>query len=369
MAVRRTVLEVDITSDSTDAIREFDDVADAADRMGTAVDRASTVSSSAGGGLDSAADSADNLASKSSQATGGLGALAAGFELVGAEKYAIGLQSAAMATDFFSGVGDIGNLVLQSTAIQTAKNTVLKAKDVVVTGAQTVATKTLTIAQKALNLAMRANPIGLAVTAGLALAALFVTLYKRNETFRNGVNKAFSFIKGVFSASVGPLVDLARWIGDRIPGAASRMKDLVVGYFKLITLPQRTVINLARDLIGWFADRIPGAAEAMKKAVVGFVQDMITPFETLLDWVNDVKDAIGDLISSIADIDLPDIDIPGLGLLASGTDPGGRGVQVAQVTVQGAVDPYGTARTIRDVLSAEQFAVGRVQFGVGSVAP
>ena len=54
---------------------------------------------------------------------------------------------------------------------------------------------TLTLAQKAFNLALKANPIGIAVTAVIALGVAFYELYKHNKKFRdfiNGIAKAIS---------------------------------------------------------------------------------------------------------------------------------------------------------------------------------
>jgi phage-related tail protein/murein DD-endopeptidase MepM/ murein hydrolase activator NlpD/SLT domain-containing protein len=54
---------------------------------------------------------------------------------------------------------------------------------------------TLTLAQKAFNLVLKANPIGIAVTAVVALGAAFYELYKHNKKFRkfiNGIAKAIS---------------------------------------------------------------------------------------------------------------------------------------------------------------------------------
>lgn len=58
------------------------------------------------------AHSTDELDTASSKATSSLGALSSGFELIGANGAAQGLQSAALATDFFSGVGEGATLVL-----------------------------------------------------------------------------------------------------------------------------------------------------------------------------------------------------------------------------------------------------------------
>ncbi|MFE9497263.1 phage tail tape measure protein [Streptomyces collinus] len=59
----------------------------------------------------------------------------------------------------------------------------------------TAATKAWAFAQRLLNAAMRMNPIGLVITALLALGAIFTVLYKKNETFRNLVNTVWAAIK------------------------------------------------------------------------------------------------------------------------------------------------------------------------------
>lgn len=52
-----------------------------------------------------------------------------------------------------------------------------------------------TIATTAFNVAMRANPIGIVVTALVALGAALVVAYKKSETFRNIVNKVWDIAK------------------------------------------------------------------------------------------------------------------------------------------------------------------------------
>jgi hypothetical protein len=57
-------------------------------------------------------------------------------------------------------------------------------------------------AQAALNFVMSANPIGLVVIAIAALVAAFVVAYKKSETFREAVDRMFSFIKDAVAGSV-----------------------------------------------------------------------------------------------------------------------------------------------------------------------
>lgn len=61
--------------------------------------------------------------------------------------------------------------------------------------AAAAATRAMAIAQRLLNLAMMMNPIGLVVAAIIGLVAILVILYKRNETVRNAINRAWAAIK------------------------------------------------------------------------------------------------------------------------------------------------------------------------------
>jgi hypothetical protein len=74
-------------------------------------------------------------------------------------------------------------------------------------------------AQMALNFVMSANPIGLVVIAVAALVAALILAYKKSETFREGVQAMFGFIKTAVGASV-----------DLIKGYL----DFVMGFYKSI---------------------------------------------------------------------------------------------------------------------------------------
>ena len=73
--------------------------------------------------------------------------------------------------------------------------------------ARTAWTTAGTVAQNLLNTAMKMNPIGLVVTAVALLAAGFVSLYNRSETFRLIVGKVWDALKA-FGAAVGPILSV-----------------------------------------------------------------------------------------------------------------------------------------------------------------
>lgn len=93
----------------------------------------------------------------------------------------------------------------------------------------TTASKGATIAyrnaQLALNLAMMANPIGLVVAAIVALVAVFVIAYKKSETFRAIVDKAWAGIKAATVAVWNFLKDLTLKVWNAIKDAATKAVD------------------------------------------------------------------------------------------------------------------------------------------------
>lgn len=101
-------------------------------------------------------------------------------------------------------LGKLTLAILKNSA-QLTKNGLMwlgtKAKMLAFKGAQlavTGATKAMTLAQKGLNLVMSMNPIGIVITALVALGAVFVTLYNKCDWFRNGVNAVWSKVKSIF---------------------------------------------------------------------------------------------------------------------------------------------------------------------------
>lgn len=104
----------------------------------------------------------------------------------------------------------------------------------------------------ALNAVMAANPVGIVIVAIAGLVAALVTLYNKNETFRNFVNTAWAQIKEVISGVVNALVT---FFTVTIPGAI----DSVVAWFQTlvdsisnfftVVIPEK--IN---ELVQWFTE-------------------------------------------------------------------------------------------------------------------
>lgn len=345
------VLEIESRFDGDKAAQGFEDIGRSAQDMARTVDSATSKADSAASRLDRVGESADNLDSKSAQATGSLGALSSGFELVGLEKYAMGLQSAAMATDFFAGVGEGLNLITQLSIVQRARDAAMAVRQAVANRAAAAATRVQAVAQRLLNIAMRANPIGLVITAVLLLVGLLIALYRRNERVRTIINA----VGRAGRAALGWVVDKARelvgWIGNRIPGGFSTVKRAAELYIRLATLPMRTLIGVIERVVGWLRDRLPGAFRGVRDTASRIAEPLLRPFRSLLDFIDRIIDAI-------ARIDFPSppkwLDrIPGLGRTVAGA---GGGPVAATVVVQGIVSD----RLVRDIEVAQANALRRV---------
>lgn len=133
-------------------------------------------------------------------------------------------------------------------------NTAAMIANRVATIAGTVASKAMTAAQWLLNAALRANPIGLVITALVALGAGLVLAYKKSETFRNIVNGAWNAVKttvstvaSFFSNTVWPIFrNVLGWIG-------GKAKSLYEGFIR----PQfQAVQRIVHGVATFFRDRV-----------------------------------------------------------------------------------------------------------------
>lgn len=362
MSTRTAALALEVTSDVTRATAGLADVSTAAGRAGDDVAQMGRDAQEAARKLTVTADSADELGGKAGKATGALGALSSGFELVGAEKYAGALQGAAMATDFFSGVGDSLNLVMQSTILTNLRAKAATVASTAATIAATVATTAQTAAQWALNVAMNANPVALIVIGVVALVAALVLAYKKSETFRNIVDAIGRAGKAAIGFVVEKVVELVGWVRDRLPGAFNTAKAIITTAVAVYTLPIRTLIGVVRDLIGWVRDKLPGAFQTLKDKAGQIGDTLLKPFQSLWDLIQNIIDLI-------KKIKLPSLPERGGGIpFIPGIRTTGDGVTVASstpstvvnITVTGAVDPVASARQIRDLLRGEARRTGVV---------
>ena len=134
------------------------------------------------------------------------------------------------------------------------------------------------IAWMLLTIAFSANPIGVIVVAIIALVAAFVILYKKNEAFRELVQKVWQAIKD----AVGVVIDwLVEWLPKAWNGFTEALSavweaikivwDLIVAGVKLYI---STVITVIKTVWNWLKDGLQLAwngAKAIFDIIIGFV--------------------------------------------------------------------------------------------------
>jgi hypothetical protein len=212
--------------------------------------------------------------------------------------------------------------VLGLVGAVAAINGVMKAYTAI-TAAWAAVTKAAAAAQRLLNLAMRANPIGLIITAVIALVALLVVLYKKNENVRRIIQAVGRFGAQAIGWIVSKVTELVRWVGERAVGAWNTLKPVVLTVLKIVTAPTRFWLNLILDVVKWVKDKLPAAFNAAKSVVVNAVNAMLAPFRLL-------KDLIDKILGAISKIKLPDLPDVGGGVPFI---PGIRAVAGAGVTI------------------------------------
>jgi phage-related protein len=394
---RSAELVIDIITDATKAVTGADDAARAVDKVGAAAAGAARDVDKAQNKMAALGDSADNLDSKAAQATGALGALSSGFELVGLQQYADGLNQAAMATDFLAGVGEGLNLVTNLSAVAWMKERAAKI-------ASAAASKASAAAQWLLNAAMSANPIGLVVIAVIALIAVIVLLWKKSETFRSIVLGVWAAIKtaaagviewlrtawrsvfAALSAAVRVMGAVFRTIWAAIKTAAATVVSSVraiwaglFNYLRLGVAGARIAITAAFNAVRTVATTIANAVKsawttvfnALKSAVGSVGSALSGPFHTVERAIDAVISAVRSLIDWFSRIHVPKISIPSIpgfnSTAAAATSPtiGTRTTATTRaarpgvtIVVQGALDPDATARQIRRILTAHDRRMG-----------
>lgn len=130
--------------------------------------------------------------------------------------------------------------------------------------------KLATLAQKAFNLATKANPLGLVITALIALGVAFYELYKHNKKFKkfvdDCVDDAADFFKGI-----------GKWFGQAWK-AVSRFFSNVMNFVKKDW--KEILLFIVNPFAGAFAliykhnDKFRKAVDQLVKDVVNFVKGM-----------------------------------------------------------------------------------------------
>lgn len=169
----------------------------------------------------------------------------------------------------------------------------------------TGATKAYAAAQWLLNAAMRANPLGIVITALVAIAAAIVVAYKNSETFRRIVDASFkavlsvvttvwNWIKGnwplllaILTGPIGIAVTLIIKNFDKIKPVVNAVKAVIGTVADIVTSVKNTVGQAVTSIIGnW--DKVKAPVNAVKTAI-----------QAVDAAVDAVKIVIGNAVTSI----------------------------------------------------------------------
>ena len=286
------------------------------------------------------------------------------------------LKGAQFAQEHTTAIKALVGIVAALAAGILAANAAIKAYEAIQVAVK-AATAAWTAAQWLLNTALDANPIGAVVIAITALGAALVVAYNKSETFRNIVDGALNAVKGAvnalnnaFDALKGAAIAAFNWIQDNWKLALFAFGPIGAAVY-VISENFDKVKNAAQaawNLISGFG---AGGLVTIKNVVwqiVGAFNHVVSAIESAIGAVRSLIDAVGDLLGWIGRIHFPHIPhIPGVNMAAMAAPAvAGRSTRLAApsgvtINVYGAVDPEGTARTIRRLLSASDRRTGRAK--------
>lgn len=157
--------------------------------------------------------------------------------------------------------------------------------------------KVLKPAIAALNAVMLANPIILIITLIAGLIAALVTLYKKNETFRNFVDETWASIKNVVSTVVNALVT---FFTETIPNALQSAIDWVKNFaHNIATFFTETIPEKISQLFDWFT-RIPeNIGYALGYALGTIARWIVDAWNSIEEGVPKIIESIGKFFSEL----------------------------------------------------------------------
>ncbi len=157
----------------------------------------------------------------------------------------------------------------------------LYAKDAVVKGISTAATWAQTAAMTAFNAVMSANPIALVVIAIVALVAAIVVAYKKSETFRAIVAKAFETIKNVAGMVLPAIAEFFKKAWAEIQSVWNTVKP----YFQQIWDVIKQVFSAVSSVLGKFFRQAWEVIQNIWQAVQPFFQSLWNTIEAIFKVV------------------------------------------------------------------------------------
>jgi hypothetical protein len=145
--------------------------------------------------------------------------------------------------------------------------------------------KNMLVVMKALKVAMLANPVTIWIAAIAALAAAFLILYRRNETFRNAVQRVWSFIK----TTVIPIAkDVARQVLERFGQIVDFVKEVwpdiqeAIGHAMAVI---SAVVTTTTDVVLALWDRFGSLIMERVRIVFDYARNTVTNVLTIIQGI------------------------------------------------------------------------------------
>jgi TP901 family phage tail tape measure protein len=184
--------------------------------------------------------------------------------------------------------------IVRQTAVwvaHTAATVAHRAASIAVAAAQ----KAQAAGQWLLNAAMTANPIGLVIAAIAAMVAIFVIAYKKSETFRKVVTKAWEAIKRATRAVFDWIVGFLKKWGPRIlialTGPLGIVVALVIKNWQKIKDGAVSAFNAVVEYVRGIPGRIASAVGGGAKVLYSFGADMLRGvwkgMSSIAGWLKD----------------------------------------------------------------------------------
>jgi hypothetical protein len=197
--------------------------------------------------------------------------------------------------------------------------------------------------QWALNAAMLANPVGLIIVAVIALIAIFVLLWRRFPIIGETISKVWAKIKDATKSAFDFIAKVVRAAWDVLKALFKATPiGLVITHLDDLKAAFKTVTEAIVRSFEWAWDKISAIIDKIKSGfgAVGDFLGGLNPFA-----------ASASASSGVAAAGVPSL------FAGSGRKAGGGGS--VNITIQGAVDPEGTARQIQRLLYRHDTRQGR----------
>lgn len=179
--------------------------------------------------------------------------------------------------------------------------------------AYAAASKVAAAGQWLVNAALSANPIGLVIAAIVALVAIFVVLWKKNETFRRIVTATWEaiktaakavwgFLKGYFQTMFAVYKAIFQKAFSVIKAVVTTVFNFLKGYFKTVFTVYKTIFVTAWNVIKTVVSTVFGKVKDVVQTVLQNVKGVIqTVMGTIKGVWRTVWGGFKDIVTNVWD--------------------------------------------------------------------